>query len=350
MVEFYPNLTPLSIGSLPYTDPQQACRLMLAYCPEVPAWPQLPKRAFGENIYVQFSGGFPGLVREDQRIYVDTSRELDAALDRLYVAYLTHDLMAVAIPPEDAAGLQALAYALQEWDRKPKLVKGQITGPISWGLTIPDQEGRPILHHEMLADVIAKHLHLKAAWQEQQLRKLAPRTLILVDEPHLASLGSEFAPLGREGVIGMLEEVLAGIEDLKGMHCCGEMDWSLPLETSIDILSLDAYEFGDSLLAHVASVQAFLERGGWIAWGIVPASTEVRRHSVDTLMPRLIGLIQDLSREVGIAVPELLRASFVAPSCGLGRLDIASAVRAMYLTAELSTTMRAQYLTHDEVS
>lgn len=344
MPEFIPNLAPLSLGSLPYTDPEQACRLVLEYCPETPAWPQLPKRAFGEDVYAQFSGGFPGLVREGQRIYVDTRHELGPALDQLYVAYLAHELERAAIAPQDAAGLRALAHALQERGYRPQLVKGQVTGPISWGLKVHDQEGRSILHNEMLADAVAKHLHLKVAWQERELRKLAPRTLIFVDEPLLGSLGPDFAPLGRERALAMLEEVLAGIEGFKGVHCCGELDWSLPLETSIDVLSFDAYNFGDSLLQYIPPLHAFLERGGWIAWGIVPASMEVRRHSVDTLLPRLVKLIQALAREVEAPFHELLRASFVTPSCGLGKLDIASAVRAMHLTAELSKAVRTQYL------
>lgn len=344
MAEFTPSLATLSVGSLPYTDPEHACRLVLEYCPEAPAWPQLPKRAFDEDVYVEFSGGFPGLVREGQRIYVDTSRELAPALDQLYISYLMHELEGAAIGADEAAGLRALARVLQERRHRPLLVKGQVTGPISWGLTIPDQEGRPILHDEMLADAVAKHLYLKAAWQERELRRLAPKTLILVDEPHLRSLGLGFAPLGRERVLSLVVDVLAGIEGYKGMHCCGEVDWSLPLEAPIDILSLDAYDFGERLLEYGGPLRAFLNRGGWIAWGIVPASAEVRRHSVDTLLPRLVELIQTLAREVEVPFRDLLRASFVTPACGLGSLDIATAVRAMYLTAELSAAMRVQYL------
>jgi len=344
MPEFSPRLAPLSIGSLPYTDPEQACRLMLEYCPETPAWPQLPKRAFGEDLYVQFSGGFPGLVREEEHIHVDTNQELGLALEQLYVGYLTHEVTMMAMASEDAVGLRALAHALHDRGVRPQLVKGQITGPLSWGWMVLDQEGRPILHDRILADAVAKHLHLKAVWQERELRKLAPRTLILVDEPHLDSLGPDFAGLSRERARAMLEEVLGGVQGLKGMHCCGNMDWSLPLETSIDVLSVDAYDFGDSLLDHVEPLRGFLERGGWIAWGIVPASTEVRRHSVDTLLPRLEKLVQAVADEVDIPYRELLRSSFVAPACGLGALDIASAVRTMYLTAELSAAMQARYL------
>jgi len=344
MAEFSPDLAPLSIGSLPYTDAQQACGLMLEYCPDTPAWPQLPKRAFGEDVYVQFSAGFPGLVREEGRIYVDANQELGPALEQLYVAYLTHELTGIATAAQDAVGLRDLARVLHDRAHRPQLVKGQITGPLSWGLTVLDQEGRSILDNGMLADAVAKHLHLKAVWQERELSKLAPRTLILVDEPHLGSLGRDFRRVSRDRALAMLDEVLAGIAGLRGMHCCGDIDWSLPLETSIDVLSLDAYDFGGSLLKHVQPVRGFLERGGWIAWGIVPATTGVRRHSVETLLPRLDELVQALARAADIPLIELLRASFVAPACGLGGLDIASAVRAMYLTAELSAAMHARYL------
>jgi len=344
VAEFTPSLATLSIGSLPYTDPEQACRLVLEYCPEAPAWPQLPKRAFDEDVYVEFSGGFPGLVREGQRIYVDTSRDLGPGLEQLYIAYLTHEVEGAAIGPEGVAGLKALARELQMWRHRPQLVKGHVTGPISWGLTVADQQGRPILHDERLADAVGKHLYLKAAWQERELRKLAPNTLVLLDEPHLGSVALGSAPFDRERVLSLLVDVLAGIEGLKGMHCCGDVDWSLPLETPIDVLSLDAYGFGERLLDYAGPLGAFLRRGGWIAWGIVPASTEVRRHSVDTLLPRLAELIQTLAREVRLPFRDLLRASFLTPTCGLGRLDIATAVRALYLTAELSGAMRAQYL------
>ena len=344
MAKFTPSLACLSIGSLPYTNAEQACRLVLEYCPEAPAWPQLPKRAFDEDVYVEFSGGFPGLVREAQRIYVDTTRDLGPALEQLYIAYLTHDLERAAIVPPEIAGLKALARVLLGWRHRPQLVKGQVTGPISWGLTVTDQEGRSILQDETLADAVAKHLYLKAAWQERELRKLAPKTLILLDEPHLRSLDLDFAPLGRERVLTLLVDVLAGIEGFKGMHCCGDVDWSLPLEAPIDVLSLDAYGFGDRLLEYPGPVRAFLKRGGWIAWGIVPARTDVRRHSVNTLLPRLAELVQTLAREVEVPFRDVLRASFVTPTCGLGGLDIATAVRAMNLTAELSAAMRAQYL------
>ncbi len=89
---FEPEFLPMNIGSLPHTDPEEACNLILRHFPEVSAWPQLPRRSFLENMYVQFSEGFPGVVLERERMYVDRTRDLSGELGRLYLAYLENDL------------------------------------------------------------------------------------------------------------------------------------------------------------------------------------------------------------------------------------------------------------------
>ena len=247
MSEFELNLLPTAVGSLPHEDPKEACELVLKYLPQVPAWPQLPKRTFLENMYAQFSEGFPGIALEDERVYVDRGRDLDPGLERLYVAYLENDIGYGATSPSYAAGLPQLIASLAPRPSSLVAVKGQVTGPISWGLTVVDQNRRPILYDEVLADAAAKHLRLKAAWQERELRKISPTTIIFVDEPYLSAFGSAFVSLSREKVVQYLEEVFAGIEGIKGIHCCGNTDWSLVLSTSLDILNFDAYNYAESL-------------------------------------------------------------------------------------------------------
>jgi hypothetical protein len=44
------------IGSLPLTDPQAAIRLVAQACPEVPFWPQLPRRSSRERMIEQALG------------------------------------------------------------------------------------------------------------------------------------------------------------------------------------------------------------------------------------------------------------------------------------------------------
>jgi methionine synthase II (cobalamin-independent) len=344
MRRFEPELLPLHLGSIPHTDPQAACELVLENFPHIPAWPQLPKRAFRENMYVQFSEGFPGVVLEDERIYVDRAKDLDPGLERLYLAYLENDLSHGALGADYAAGLAAFPQVLSASNLQPAVVKGQVTGPISWGLTVVDQDRRPVLYDDVLADALAKHLRLKAAWQEQELRKLAPTTIVFIDEPYMSAFGSAYISLNREQVITLLEEVFAGLTGIKGTHCCGNTDWSVLLSTSAEIISFDTYNYAQAFSLYAGEVRDFLKHGGIIAWGIVPAQDEtaLMSETVESLVERLYEAMDLLVRK-GISLDDLINSSLITPSCGLRTISEETAERAFELAVGISKTMREKY-------
>jgi hypothetical protein len=243
---------------------------------------------------------------------------------------------------EYAAGLSQLALSLASASVAPVAIRGQITGPVSWGLTVVDQNRRPVLYDDVLADALARHLRLKAAWQERELRRLCPRSMIFVDEPYMSSYGSAYVALERDQVLALLEEVFSGIAGVKGLHCCGNTDWSLLLETSVDVLSFDTYEYAETLALYPSSVNAFLKRGGLIAWGITPKTDAVWTETVETLAGRLEDAI-DLLVGKGVPRDAIVEASLVTPSCGVGSLDVPSAERALALTAGVGQVMRSRY-------
>jgi len=336
-----PRLLPMSVGSVPHRHPATACDLVLRTFPQIPTWPQLPKRTFLENMYVQYSERFPGVVleMENERIYVDREQELDEPLEALYVAYLKNELEYGAISKEYAAGLhEMLGRPL------PGLtaVKGQVTGPVSWGLMVVDQNRRPILYEEILADAVAKHLRLKAAWQERQLRKLSPNVITFIDEPYMSSFGSAYVSLSREQAISLMEEVLAGLEGISGVHCCGNTDWSLLLATSIHILNFDAYGYAETLALYAGEVKAFLDRGGILAWGIVPASEVIFAETPEHLLERLEAAMQMLVAK-GIPLDTILEAGLITPSCGTGSLSEQSSEKVLSMTVQVSQLARAKF-------
>lgn len=343
---FQPAWLPMAVGSVPLPDPAQAWEWILKYMPQIPVWPQLPRRSYQENMYAQFSEHFPGVVVDlaAERTYVDRTQDLDRDLERLYVAYLQDDAEYGMVSSQYAAGLHYLLDTPGLLKVPPLAIKGQVTGPISWGLTVVDQNRRPLLYDEILADALAKHLRLKAAWQEQQLKPFAPQTILFVDEPYMTSFGSGFISLSRDQVVTLLEEVFAGMSGLTGVHCCGNTDWSVLLETSVDILNLDAYDYSESLALYPDAVAAFLERGGIIAWGIVPASAAIEGETVDGLVERLHQALQRLTTK-GVSLEKLLAAGLVTPSCGTGSLDPLTAERVLEMTAAVSAQMRDRYVT-----
>ncbi len=332
---------PVNIGSLPHTSAQEASAVIRACFQELPGWPQLPRRSYLENMYVQFSVGFPGLVLEADRVYVDRTRDLSAELEQLYLAYLENDLERYALG-------SSYASALAEWSQGEfagcRAIKGQVTGPVSWGMTVVDQDRRPVLYDEVLADAVAKHLRLKAEWQERHLRRLHPTTIMFLDEPYMSSFGSAYVALTREQVVALMEEVFGGLEGLKGIHCCGNTDWSVVLSTSLDILSFDTYEYAESLSLYAEEVEGFLRRGGIIAWGIVPREADsLAAETPETLVDRLLKAMNLLVGK-GISLDHLLEAALISPCCGLGSLSVEDAERALKLTATVSEEMRRRYL------
>jgi methionine synthase II (cobalamin-independent) len=227
----------------------------------------------------------------------------------------------------------------------PKAVKGQVTGPVSWGLTITDNNRRSIIYDETLADAAAKLLRLKASWQEKVLSELSKNTIIFIDEPYMTSFGSAFVSISKEKVIGLLEEVFGGISGLKGVHCCGNTDWSVLLDTSTNILSFDTYNYAQSLSLYPSEVKKFLDKGGAIAWGIVPNEIEaLTGETVASLKDRLGEAMAPFTRN-GVHFNQLIEQGLLTPSCTLTSLKTEEAsAQALELLTELSATIRKRYL------
>jgi len=333
---------PTNIGSMPHTAPQAACSDIIHYLKDLPAWPQLPKRSFLENMYVQFSQGFPGVVVKENRIYIDRSQDLDKPLEALYAAYLENNADKYPVSPDYAAGLHRF-LALK--NLSPRAVKGQITGPVTWGLTVTDDSHKAIIYDDVLGDAVAKLLRLKASWQEKELSQISKNTIIFVDEPYMAAFGSVGVLLSKERIISLLEEVFDGINGLKGIHCCGNTDWSVLLGTSADILSTDTYNYAQSLSLYPAEVKKFLDRGGTIAWGIIPNNEEsLAKESVASLNDRLEEAMAPFTRK-GIRFKQLIEQGLLTPSCGLGSIATEEAAsRVLELLAELSIKIRKRYM------
>ncbi len=342
MLPFAPNALPTGIGSLPHTEPQQALDLILRNLPEVPFWPQLARRNFRENMYAQFSEDLVSvkldLAHEWMGAVIDDN--LLPQIEAFYARYLADDPELFAVSPEYASGLYAFREQADKL-RRARLIKGHVTGPISFGLKVTDQNLRPMLYDDSLRDVLVKHIARKAQWQEQFLADLGP-TLIFVDEPSLSMIGASVVALNREQVVRDLEEVFSSLQGLKGTHCCGNTDWSLLLSTSVDVVSFDAYNYAENLALFADDVKRFLDRGGVLAWGIVPTVEEQIMNENSRHMAQRLDEAIGLLVKKGIQRELVYHQALITPSCGLGTVSVSAAERAIALTRETSLVVREQ--------
>ncbi|MEK7275084.1 MAG: methionine synthase, partial [Candidatus Desantisbacteria bacterium] len=137
-MNFHANYLATAIGSFPHQDPNAACRIILENLPEIPVCPQLPRLGFLENMYVQYSEGLPcvNVDIENKKIFFDTSKDMDTELERFYEKYLSNNISTFEISKKYSAGFYAMMEILKkEVSPSVRFIKGQITGPISFGLT-----------------------------------------------------------------------------------------------------------------------------------------------------------------------------------------------------------------------
>ncbi len=334
-----------AIGSFPHTDAEAACDLILTYLDKLPVWPQLPHRGFQENMYAQYGEGMPGAVLdlEARKIWCDTGEGLLAEIENAYQDYLEGNTGAFAISRGRAEGLYVLAERLRAGAGKYASVKAQVTGPISFGLTVGDRDNKPILYNETLADAMVKVLAMKARWMEEFLLEAgAAEVVTFFDEPYLVSVGSALVSVSPEQVIGALNECVAAVSGPTGVHCCGNTDWSILTRTNIDILNFDAYEFMESVALYPEDIQAFLARGGTLAWGLVPNNEAYRNETADSLAARFESGV-DLLASRGVDKALLLERCMLTPSCGLDGVTVEDAEGILRLMRELSETLKERY-------
>ena len=349
------NYLTTHVGSLPHPSADEIVNKLVATL-DVPAWPQLPRRTFRENMYAMYSPALPEIVEDasKEKIYFDTRQDITPALEAFYTPILSDDVDAFALRPDYAAGFFAMLETLRrsatvQLSPERAWAKGQVTGPISFGLTVTDQDFRASLYDEVLVDTIVKNAAMIARWQVRQLKTVRPNIIIFVDEPYMASFGSAFISLSREQVIAMLDEVFDAIHAegaLAGVHCCANTDWGVLLATKVDILNLDAYGYIENLALYPIELRTFLDRGGAAAWGIVPNNDEIFKVTAEGLANRLRAGLKMISekaaaRGVVIKPDEFNERSLIVPACGLGSTTVKIAEEVLEKLAETGAILKS---------
>jgi methionine synthase II (cobalamin-independent) len=292
--------TPTGIGGLPYIDPTEAARIELELHPELPAAPQLPRKHPHEAMLAQVAAGMLGIVSEpDGTLRVDRPRAL--------------------APVANGAPLDADAWAgtlafLAECRRRETPIKLQLTGPVTLGIELCSAGVRVTKAFAVAAATVRS----RADALVTAARQAAPRApiVIMLDEPWLAAADEESFPLVPDDTIDLVSGALASAAAagaaVTGVHCCGDADWSLVLHAGPDIVSLPA---SADIAQDAPALGVFLDRGGWIAWGVVPTDRPLGiRH--EPYWRVLNEAWTDLAR--GGCDPIAIRTqSLLTPTCGL---------------------------------
>ena len=325
--------------------PRGAVSLILRSTPEIPAWPQLPRRSFLENMYVQFSDGTSGEV-------------LDVAAERLWVRN--------EVPPDELIRLRGtggggrprrVRHHTRVRRRSPRsgarqlrglpgppYIKGQVTGPVSFGLSVRPRgpAGPPLRRHP------ARGGHhpagVKARWQERHASRMGPdgrpadhggRAL-----PHAIGLGDGDHP-GRPDLSAAGELPDAAMGCLTGIHVCGGTAWEDVVVRSRSTCSTSTPPTiwrpspPGERPSPTSSPRGACLPGAW--------SPTTRGRSIDdgeSCGRRVLERHAGLDGDRAVSVDEVLAASFVSPACGTGSLPEDLALICFDLTTRCSAWLR----------
>lgn len=329
-----------AMGIMPHTSVNEALELALSL--HVPFWPQLPKYSYFEDMYVQVSEHFPGIIvdEEAQRIHLDKAHFFQELFD--YMEKI-----------EDAEFFQLsskYSIVLDEFlDRdlsQYQVIRGQNIGPISFGLKIVDKDKKPIIYDEEIRVFLFDFIARKVNAQYEQLLKKNKNSFVWLDEPGLQILFGSFTGYSSSRAKEDFRQFLEGINGPRGVHLCGNPDWSFLLTgLELDVLSIDTYSWGHVFTRYFDEVVAFLKRGGIISWGIVPTLTEeISREDVQSLANKLENL-WDYIAEKGVDKEMIIDRAWIAPSrCCLVNPDGTKSVnRSFEMLREISSLLKEKY-------
>jgi hypothetical protein len=335
-----PGSRATGVGGLPHMDPVQACDDVLSVFPEFPYIPTLPNRALLEGIVFNDSEQLPGrLIRED-RLLFDSTRDHTAAMEKVYMDFVEGNFASYGLHQEYASAF------LEMMGRKVppvQILKCQVTGPVTFGLQVVDANKRPIYYDTQLADVLTKMIALKARWCEEEIRKNTgvSETLVVLNEPYFASLGSSVIPVDMETVRSGWTDIASMVNGGLGIHCCSNTDWEFVVGLEPSVISMDAYAIATEFLLYADTLVSYMERGGVIAWGIVPAEQKIfATETIDSLYEKYLAIRTQLCTRM----PEKLfdAQSLITPSCGIRFADRDESLAIMGAAAEISRRIRGK--------
>ncbi len=343
---FDPQCLATAIGSFPHADPGAACDLILRTLPEIPTWPQLPSIDFREGMEIQYSEGLPCTVLDEQkqRMYFDTSGDTSGALAEFYENYMAENVDYFKISPRFGRGIYEMEAKLTEGGKpSPPYFKTHVTGPVTAGLGRTDENKRAIYYNEVFRDVLVKGMAMKARWLLSKFGFLGSQQICFVDEPILSAFGSStYVSVERKDVVSCLREVVEAIHSekaLAGTHCCGNTEWTILIDAGVDIMSFDAYQYGETIGYYTERVREFLEQGGVLAWGIVPSSEAINQETAQSLVKKLKAHVTGLAAK-GIGEDLIWKRCLLTPSCGTGSIPLEASEKVLGSLREISELLR----------
>ena len=298
-----------AMAIMPHTNIEEALELALSL--DVPFWPQLPKISFYEDMYAQASQNFPGIVvdTEKKRLDFNTSRFERELWD--YSEKMNYAETFALSKEYSSVYHKFLNKDLQGYHA----IRGQVTGPISLGFNVMDEDRKPIIYNDEVRTILFDFIQKKTNVQYHALREKNLDAFVWLDEPGLDYVFSGLSGYNDRQAKEDYWSFLQGLEGPKGLHLCPNVNLPYLLELGVEILSFDAYQIESMPKEYATAAAKFLKNGGVISWGIVPTESSVlAKETPETLAKLLIDYWEVISENTDLSLKQIAEQALVAPA------------------------------------
>ncbi|MGH3303294.1 MAG: methionine synthase [Streptosporangiaceae bacterium] len=317
--------TATGVGSMPGTDPVEACRVVFGELPDLPYLPELPDRGPGADITGRAAAlliGLPVQITPAGWKFTDRpGRDLTRA-----AGYWSQDL--------DTLEETAVGYTGP--------LKLQVCGPWTLAATLElSHSASPALSDPgAVADLTASLAEGLAAHAADVRKRVPGATLVVqIDEPSLpAALAGRLptasglgtvAPVDRIIASQRLATVLAAPSAATVVHCCGPVAAVFPEIRAAGATAV-SFDLSQLPVRETDRISELAEAGLGLLVGALPMVTAARLGTGPPLQPRqTAAAVVAMWRRTGLS-PGLLAGQVVlTPACGLAGLSPAAATAAL---------------------
>jgi hypothetical protein len=298
-----------AMGIMPHRDIGKALELVLSL--DIPFWPQLPNVSLYEDMYIQTSGNFPGIKIDFERgrLIFNTKRFQEEL--EVYFTKMEHPDTYALTEEYSMVFKKFLSRDLQSY----KAIRGQITGPVSFGFKVLDENLKPIIYNEEVKTILFDFIQKKVNVQYQELKVKNQNAFVWVDEPGLGYVFSGLSGYNDQQAKEDYHNFIQGLEGPRGLHLCANVNLPYLLELGVEILSFDAFQIGFMPKEYAQSVAEFIKKGGVISWGIVPTESPILANQTpEKLASILSNYWEVISENTGLALKQIADQALIAPA------------------------------------
>ncbi len=306
---FKANCKTTAMGIMPHRDIDRALQLSLSL--DIPFWPQLPHVSYYEDMYAQFSQHFPGIIvdEENSRLLFETSRfEKELGEYSLNMDDLTTFTL---------GEMYSVVYHrfLEEKLSDYIAIRGQTIGPVSFGFKVVDENKRPIIYNDSVKEILFDFITRKINAQYRELKARNENAFVWLDEPGLSWVFSGLSGYSDVQAGKDYRSFMSGLECIRALHLCANINLSYLLEMGTDLLSFDAYQMELMPKGYAASVAKFINDGGIICWGIVPTDSDnLSLQNPRSLADLLVEYWRVISDNTGLSLKTIAGQALIAPA------------------------------------